>query len=115
MVMSAGWDNRIFFWDAATHQPIGQPIATGENLVGVAFNADGSRFASTAGNSVVIWDTKTRKAIGQPLTAKEDFTHVAFSPNGKLIAASTEAYGAHPSRVFVWDTETRQLIADPVE
>lgn len=114
-VISAGWDNRIFFWDAETHQPIGQPIVTGESLVGVAFNADGSRFASTADHSVVIWDTKSRKAIGQPLSAKEDFTHVAFSPNGKLIAASTEAYGAHPSRVFVWDTETRQLIADPVE
>jgi len=115
MVMSAGWDNRILFWDAATHQPIGEPIATGKNLVGVAFNADGSKFAETAGNSVVIWDTKTRKAVGQPLSAKEDFVHVGFSPNGKLIAATTDAYGGHPSRVFVWDTETRQMIGEPVE
>jgi len=114
-VMSAGWDNRIFFWDATTHQPIGQPVATGENLVDVAFNGDGSKFASTAGDSVVIWDTTTRKTIGQPLSAKEDFVRVGFSPDGKLIAASTGAYGGHPSRVFVWDTETRQLIGEPVE
>ena len=113
-ILSAGWDNRIIFWSAATHQIIGQPVAGPKNLVSVAFNADGSQFASTASGSVVIWDTKSRQPVGQPLTAEEDFAHVAFSPNGKLIAASTEAYGGHPSHVFVWDVASHHLIGEPI-
>jgi hypothetical protein len=41
-VLSAGWDNRIVLWNAASHQPIGQPILSPKGLVGVAFNPDGS-------------------------------------------------------------------------
>ena len=113
-ILSTGWDDRIIFWNAATHQPIGQPVAAPRNLVSVAFNADGSRFASASSGSVVIWDTKTRKPVGDPLRAGEDFTHVAFSPDGKLIAASTEAYGGHPSHVFVWDVASHQPIGEPI-
>lgn len=113
-ILSAGWDNRIILWSASTHQPIGQPIASPKGLVSVAFNADGSRFASTASGLVVIWDTKSRQPVGEPLKANEDFVHVAFSPNGKLLAASTDAYGNHPSRIFVWDVASHQLIGEPV-
>ena len=113
-VLSAGWDDHIIFWNAVTHEPIGQPIAAPRNLVSVAFDADGGRFASASSRSVVVWDTKTRKPVGDPLHAEEDFTHVAFSPDGKLIAASTEPYGGHPSQVFVWDVASHQPIGEPI-
>ncbi len=113
-ILSAGWDDRIIFWNAVTHQPIGQPVAAPKNLVSVAFDADGSRFGSASSGSVVVWDSKTRKPIGDPLHADGDFTHVAFSPDGKLIAASTEAYGGHPSHVFVWDVTSRQPVGEPI-
>lgn len=115
-ILSAGWDDRIVLWSVATHQPIGQPIAGPKGLVSVAFNPDGSRFASAASESIVIWDTKSHKPVGGPLNyAKEDFTHVAFSSSGRLLAASTEAYGGHPARVFVWDVASHQLIGEPVD
>jgi WD40 repeat protein len=115
-VLSAGWDDRIVFWSVATHQPIGQPIAGPKSLVSVAFNPDGSRFASAATGSIVIWDTRSRQPVGGPLNyAKEDFVHVAFSWSGKLLAASTEAYGGHPARVFLWDLTSHQLIGEPIQ
>ena len=114
-IMSAGWDDRIVFWSAATHQRAGQPIEGLKGLVGVAFSPDGSRFASASSGSIIIWDAKSHEPMGSPLTAKEDFIHVGFSSNGKLIAASTQAYGGHPSQVFLWDAATHQSVAQPVE
>jgi WD40 repeat protein len=113
-VLSAGWDNRIIEWNAASHQLLGEPIDSAKDLVGVAFNADGSRFASSATGAVVIWDAGTRRPLGAPLRADEDFLHVAFSPDGKLIAASTAAYGAHPSRVYIWDVASHRPFVEPI-
>jgi len=113
-VMSAGWDNRILFWSTATHRAIGQPLSTGKDLVGVAFNADGSRFAASSNGSVVIWETASRKPACPPFTANEQFVHVGFAPSGKLIAASTDAYGGHPSTVYLWDIARHRLAEDPI-
>ena len=113
-VLSAGWDNRIVFWSAATHQPIGQPISCPEGLVGVAFSPNGSQFASASSGSIVLWDAKSRRPIGEPLHAKEDFVHIAFSSKGDMLAASTAAYGNHPSVVFLWSVATHQPIGDPI-
>jgi WD40 repeat protein len=114
-VLSAGWDDRIIIWNVSTRQPIGQPIPAPKSLVSVAFNHDGSQFASAGSGSVVIWDTRTHQRIGSRFAAKEDFNHVAFSSNGKLLAASTEAYGGHPARVFVWDVSSHQLMGEPIQ
>jgi WD40 repeat protein len=113
-VMSAGWDDRIVFWSAATHRPIGLPVNAGKGLVSVAFNSDGSQFASSSDGSVVVWDTASRKPARPPFTAKEQFVHVGFSPTRKLIAASTDAYGGHPSKVYVWNIATHQLMGNPI-
>jgi WD40 repeat protein len=114
-ILSAGWDDRIILWSVATHQPIGPPIAGPKSLVSVAFNPDGSLFASTASESIVIWDTRSQKPVGQPFSAQEHFVKVAFSPSGRLLAASTDAYGGHPARVFLWDVAGHQLMGEPVE
>ena len=113
-ILSAGWDNRIIEWNAASHQLLGAPIDSTKDLVGVAFNADGSRFASSASGALIIWDAATRRPMGDPLRADEDFLHVAFSFDGKLIAASTAAYGAHPSRVYVWDVASHRALVEPI-
>ena len=115
IVLSAGWDDRIIMWNVSTRQPIGQPVPAPKNLVSVAFNRDGSQFASAGSGSVVIWDTRSQQRVGSPFEAKEDFNHVAFSSTGKLLAASTEAYGGHPARVFVWDVSSHQLIMEPIQ
>ncbi|MGC2300239.1 MAG: TIR domain-containing protein [Acidobacteriaceae bacterium] len=114
-ILSAGWDDRIILWSAATHQPIGQPIQGPKGLVSAAFRPDGTQFATAGSRSIVIWSTASRQPIGAPLHADEDFVHVAFSSQGKLLAASTDGYGGHPATVLVWDLVTRQTIGAPVE
>ena len=113
-VLSAGWDDRILLWNVATHQPIGSPIATPKGLVSVAFNPDGSRFASASNGSVVIYDTQSHQPVGEPFNAKENFVHVGFSSEGKLLAASTDAYGGHPATVLLWDISNHRQIGEPI-
>ena len=113
-VLSAGWDNRIVLWNAVTHQPIGDPILCPGGLVGTAFSPDGAQFASASSGSIVLWDTKSRQPVGAPFRAREDFVHVAFSSKGDMLAASTAAYGSHPSVVFLWSLASHQQIGDPM-
>jgi WD40 repeat protein len=113
-VLSAGWDNRIVLWNASTHQPIGQPIPSPKGLVGVAFSPDGSKFASASSGSIDLWDTKSRQHVGSLLRATEDLVHIAFSSKGDLLAASTAAYGNHPSVVFLWSLASHELMGDPM-
>ena len=115
-VLSAGWDDRIILWNVSTRQAIGQPIAAPKGLVSVAFNPDGSRFASSGNESVVIWDTSSHQPVGEPFTyAKEHFVHVAFSSRATLLAANTDAYGGHPGHVVVWDLASHQVVGQPIE
>ena len=114
LVLSAGSDDRIVLWNAMSHQPIGQPIPCPKGLVSVAFNPNGSQFASASSGSIVLWDTNSHQPIGEPFRAKEDFVHVAFSSKGDMLAASTDAYGGHPSVVFLWNLVTHQPIGNPI-
>lgn len=113
-VVSAGWDDRVVFWNAATHQPIGQPIPAPKGLVGVAFSPDGSQFVTASSGSIVLWDTKSRLPVGTAFQAKEDFERVGFSSKGDLIAASTAAYGGHPSVVLLWSLTSHQPVGGPI-
>ncbi|HEY6489462.1 MAG TPA: TIR domain-containing protein [Terracidiphilus sp.] len=113
-VLSAGWDNRVVLWNAATYQPIGPPIPAPKGLVGAAFSPNGSQFVTASSGSIVLWDTKSRQRLGDALRASEEFEHVGFSSKGDLIAASTAAFGGHPSVVLVWSLANHQLIGDPI-
>jgi WD40 repeat protein len=113
-ILSAGWDNQVILWNAATYQQIGPALKTSKDLVGVAFSPDGKQFAASAGGAVTMWDAASRAALGEPFKADEDFLHVAFSSTGKLLAANTAPYGAHPARVYVWDVATGKPFGDAI-
>lgn len=113
-VLSAAWDNRLLMWSATTHQLLGQPIEAPKGLVGVAFSPDGARFATAASGRVVIWDTQSRQQVREFQSSNEEFEHVAFSPTGHMLAASTAAFGAHPSQVLLWDTASGAAIGEPI-
>jgi WD40 repeat protein len=113
-VLSAGWDNQLILWNAATYRQIGPAIKAPKDLVGVAFSPDGAKFAASAGGVVTLWDTASRAIIGAPFKADENFLHVAFSSTGKWLATNTAPYGAHPARVYVWNVTSGKQFGDPI-
>ena len=89
-------------WDAATGQPVGQPLTGHTDAVtSVAFSPDGTRIASgSCDNTVRVWDAATGQPVGQPLTGHTDAVYsVAFSPDGTRIASgSVRQHGAAVGR-----------------
>ncbi len=84
-IVSGSADNTVRLWDAATGQPIGQPMTGHTGAVSsVAFSPDGTRIVSGSGDKTVrVWDADTGQPIGEPLTGHTDtVTSVAFSPDG---------------------------------
>ena len=99
-------------WDAATGQPIGQPL-TGHTsaVVSVAFSPDGHRIASGSRDQTVqVWDADTGQPVGSALKGHTgSVTSVAFSPDGKRIAS-----GSADKTVKVWDADTGQPARQPL-
>ena len=100
-------------WDAATGQPIGDPLIGHTNEVNsVAFSPDGKRIASGSLDTTVrIWDAATGQPIGEPLTG--DTTgdsigvySVAFSPDGTRVVSGAD------ETMRVWDAATAQPIGE---
>ena len=66
----------------------------------VAWSADSSRFAVTAGDGTVsLWDGHTGEPIGSIVNPERNLAGVAFKPDGKtvLIAPLTDSF-------YEWDT-----------
>lgn len=108
-IVSGGSDNSVRVWDAATHQPIGNPLLGHHGAVSsVTFDPEGTRIVSgSQDGSVRVWD-----AIGGlPIPAGQgsEVRAVAFRP-GFTEAIEREggqmASGGTDSTVKLWNPET---------
>jgi serine/threonine protein kinase/WD40 repeat protein len=91
-------------WNAATREPIAQPLNHGSGVTALAFSPDGNLLltGSRAGRDARLWDVATGKPLGVPLRHHGSVHRVAFGPDGKTI----ETIGSDGVRVW----ETRQLM-----
>jgi WD40 repeat protein len=79
----------IKVWDAETGALIRTLSDHTDWVVSVAFNPDGSRIASGAGdNTVRVWNAETGALIRTLSGHTEGVTSAAFSPDGSRIASA---------------------------
>ena len=67
-IVTASQDKTARIWDAATGQPIGEPLKHDGCVFGAVFSPDGTRIVTASSDKTArIWDAATGKPIGDPL------------------------------------------------
>ncbi len=115
---ASGRDNSVWLWDAASGQPIGEPLAGHQSsLTCVAFSPDGKLLASGDESGVIIlWDIATRKPLGTPLTGHRATVYsLAFSADNKILASGGFNDETQPTgEIYLWDVVNRKPLAEPL-
>ncbi len=104
---SGGDDRTVRIWNVKTGQPFkifSDPDK--RTIAQVALSRDGTRLASTTGNTINIWDVQAGRVM-HAVRHGDDVTDLAFSPDGGLLAS-----GGDDNAVRVWNTGTGQLDHD---
>ncbi|MBD2415699.1 WD40 repeat domain-containing protein, partial [Nostoc calcicola FACHB-3891] len=89
-IASAGADNTVKLWNAATGKEIITLNGHSNWVYSVAFSPDGKTIASAgADNTVKLWNAATGKEI-ITLNGHSNYVYsIAFSPDGKTIASAS--------------------------
>jgi WD40 repeat protein len=97
---TAGPDGTIRFWNAASRQPIGDPLRGHDAAVNrIAFSPDGtSLFSAGADNWIRQWEVATHRLIAEPLTPVGSVVALALSPDGTILAS-----GGDDGSIQLWD------------
>lgn len=110
LIVSAGEDRRILWWDAKTGKLIGAskagPIEHVQPIKQIVFSADGRRLATASSNELIIWDVASRAPISQPIgKLPSEFSYVissvGLSADGKEAVTVSAA-----ASVDTWDAAT---------
>src|SRR5215470_12047901 len=111
-VVTASEDRTARLWDAATGQPLGEPLRGHEHSVtSAAFSPDGKRIVTASDDRTArLWDAATGRPLGDPLRGHEySVRSAAFSPDGKRIVTASADKTA-----WLWDAATGRPIGRPL-
>jgi len=120
ILTASGHDAR--HWDAATQQPIGQPLRHNNDVFSVAFSPDGKTvLTGSADNTVRLWDVPERRLAEIDLVHKYPVIAAAFSPVGDIVGTGsqdvkviTQVNHVPMTEARLWDAATGRLLGDPL-
>ena len=110
-----GFDDTVRVWDAATGEPVGEPLAGHPGSVtAVAVGRAGDRDVIVSGSedgAVRVWDAVTGAPVGKPLTGHTSWvTAVAVGQAGDREVIVS---GSWDGTVRVWDAATGAQVSKP--
>ena len=102
---------RLRLWDAASGQPIGEPLQGHEGFgTKIAFSPDGQRMIAASDRTPRIWNAKTGKPISGPMEGHEGaVTKLAFTPDGTRVITSSM-----DRTLRIWDGISGQPLGEPL-
>jgi WD40 repeat protein/serine/threonine protein kinase/tetratricopeptide (TPR) repeat protein len=104
-------------WDAATAQPIGEPLRHPAGVRGAVFTPDGKQFATAGLDGVVrLWDSASGKLAREFQHPLCQAVAIAISPDGTTLAAATVIAGQEhvPTEAHLWDIKTGERLGSPM-
>jgi WD40 repeat protein len=114
MFASGGGDRLVQCWDAATGQPVGEPLPHPDEIRAIAFSPNGQMLATAHGErwqkkpaAARLWQSASGKPIGQPLQHQGTVYAVAFRPDGKVVLT-----GSHDQSARLWDAATGRPLGE---
>ena len=104
---SAGNEESIILWDAASGQPAGITFPLEYGFDAMSFSPDGKYLATASGQQIILWDVTggQQKYIG---FLPDGVTNISFSPDGKILATGGKA------SIILWNIASGQPIGEPL-
>jgi eukaryotic-like serine/threonine-protein kinase len=89
LIATGGCDKMVRIWNAATAEPLGEPLLATHPVVVLAFSPDSQTvLAGSSDGGVRMWDVATGQRRGESLRLRGHVRTVAFSPDGQIAAAA---------------------------
>jgi WD40 repeat protein/serine/threonine protein kinase len=93
LIVTAGPDGAVRFWDAATGEPRGKPLQADAPIAAIAFSPDGKTLLTgCVDGNARMWDVAMRQPRGPLLKNRGHIRAVAFSSDGKIAATAGAVY-----------------------